>query len=147
MRCRSVFLVMIVCTLSLVAVDLRGETIWDTITRAFKEAEEHRAFCAENPKHDRCKEPDASTALIWCESNLPENLGRCHGVLQGYAIRGATEVVEWKCVPQAVVENTEQLRRLFIREAHRVPEVLHLPASQLLYYAVTKAFPCPLRAR
>jgi hypothetical protein len=47
-----------------------------------------------------------------------------------------------QCVPRAVIDDTEQLRRLFLREANRMPEVLHLPARQLVYYAVAKAFPC-----
>src|SRR4029450_6029575 len=31
---------------------------------------------------------------------------------------------------------------LLIRKAYRTPEVLHLPARRLLYYAVAQAFPC-----
>jgi hypothetical protein len=123
-----------------------AESIWDSISRALEEGERNRAFCVKNPQHDRCKEHIASTVLFWCESNAPESLGRCHGTLNRYAAQAKTEVVEWKCVPRAVVENTEQLRQLFIREGHRVPEILHLPAPRLLYYAVTKAFPCRWRS-
>ena len=54
----------------------------------------------------------------------------------------AAALAEWRCVPPAVIDDTEQLRRLFLREANRMPEVLHLPARQLVYYAVAKAFPC-----
>jgi hypothetical protein len=80
--------------------------------------------------------------LFWCESADPYTLGMCTGTMSWYADQAVKAIPEWKCVPPAVVKNAEQLRRLFIREGHRVPEVLHLPVSQLFYYAVTKAFPC-----
>jgi hypothetical protein len=56
------------------------------------------------------------------------------------------DIPEWLCVPKATFQDDEQLRQLFIREANRMPEVLHRPARQFLFYAVAKAFPCPLRA-
>jgi hypothetical protein len=111
------------------------------------EIEERQAFCNNYPTHDRCKENAASTVLFWCESADPYILGMCDGTLNWYADQAVTAIPEWKRVPPAVVQNSDQLRRLFIREGHRVPEVLHLPASQLFYYAVTKAFPCMLRPK
>jgi hypothetical protein len=120
-----------------------------------KAIEERQLFCKNNPTHDRCKERSASTLLIWCESNDPYTLGMCAGELKGFAYDGSgsslfgmsapAPLPEWQCVPKAVIDDTEQLRRLFIREANRMPEVLHLPARQLVYYAVAKAFPCPLQ--
>lgn len=124
-----------------------AEEMWDMIGRALKEGEQLRAFRTNNPTNDRCKETPASTLLIWCESNLPENLGRCHGALTNFAHDGAALFPEWQCVPQAVTDDAEQLRRLFLREAARLPEVLNQPARKLLYYAVLKAFPCALRTR
>ena len=111
-----------------------------------KEGKQHRAFCAKNPDDDICKPIAASTLLFLCESETPESLGRCHGALHAYALDGK-DIPELLCVPRATIQDYEQLRRLFIREGNRMPEVLHQPARQLLYYAVAKAFPCPLRAR
>ena len=122
-----------------------------------KKIEQERLFCKNNPTNDRCKEQSASTVLLWCEHSDPESQGKCDAELGGDARAGAglpslfgmpartAALPEWQCVPKAVIDDWEQLRRLFIREANRMPEVLHLPARQLLYYAVAKAFPCPLR--
>jgi len=121
-----------------------AQGMWDQIERAIKEGEQHRAFCAKNPGDDRCKPIPASTLLFLCESNTPESLGRCHGALDAYASDGK-DLSAWLCVPKDTLQDYEQLRRLFIREAERMPEVLHRPARLLLYYAVAKAFPCPLR--
>jgi Rap1a immunity proteins len=138
----------IVLMLTLVAAHQRvlAEAGWDMILRALKEGEQHRAFCAKNSKDDSCKPMAASLMLVLCESGSPESLGHCHGALHAYALDGK-DLAEWQCVPHATIQDFEQLRRLFIREANRMPEVLHQPARQLLYYAVAKAFPCPLRAR
>ena len=120
--------------------------MWDMIGRSIKEGEQHRALCAKNPNDDRCKPLFASTLLFWCERDQPDYLGRCHGALMAYAQDGAKELLDWQCVPPGVAADTEQLRRLFLREAQRMPEVLNQPARKLLYYAVLKAFPCPLRS-
>lgn len=143
LRCAAVALAVVA-----VAAHQRAlaDGMWDMIGRSLKEGEQLRAICAENPSDDRCKETPASTLLIWCESTLPENLGRCHGALGAFAHDGAALLPEWQCVPQAVTGDEEQLRRLFLREAGRLPEILHQPARKLLYYSVLKAFPCPLRA-
>jgi hypothetical protein len=168
MQAHPSLLVVIVCTLSLIAVDVRGQTLRDLFdsiedlgktmelqkfcaknpghTRC-KEMEERQAFCNSYPTHDRCKEDSASTVLFRCESTDPYVLGMCHGSLMAYAEDGAKNLIEWKCVPREVLRDTEQLRRLFLREAQQSPEVLHLPARQLVYYAVAKAFPCRFRAR
>jgi Rap1a immunity proteins len=121
-----------------------------------KKIEEERLFCKNNPDDDHCKEESASTLLLWCESKDPSARGRCDGALSVFAHDGAgsslfgmsapAALPQWQCVPPGVIEDTEQLRRLFLREAERTPEVLHRPARLLLYYAVAKAFPCPLRA-
>ena len=115
------------------------------INHALKEGEQHRAFCAKNPNDDKCKPMPASTLLFLCESNAPESLGRCTGELDAYAQDGKN-LSAWLCVPKDTISDYEQLRRLFIREGEQMPEVLHRPARLLLYYAVSKAFPCPLRA-
>lgn len=117
--------------------------MWDQIERAMKEGEQHRAFCAKNPSDDSCKPMSGSTLLFLCENAAPESLGRCHGALHAYALDGQ-ELAAWTCVPKDTLKDYEQLRRLFIREGERMPEVLNRPARLLLYYAVAKAFPCPL---
>ncbi|HEY7245312.1 MAG TPA: Rap1a/Tai family immunity protein [Xanthobacteraceae bacterium] len=105
--------------------------------------EERQRFCRDNLKDDGCDDKQGSTILFWCESTaLPESMGRCHAAMYWYATHAPKTLFEWKCVPPDVVRNTEQLRRIFIREAERIPEVLHLPAGRLFYYAITKAFPC-----
>ena len=139
---RSLLRVVIVCALSLAVASAHAETMWDMVGRAI----EDREFCAKNPDHDRCKGPTGADVLTWCESALPGNQGRCFGALDRY-LTDAKRLPEWRCVPPDVKTNFEQVRRLFIREGERMPEVLHFPARQLLYYAVIKAFPCPLRAR
>jgi len=138
-----------VLMLTLVAAHQRAtaESLWDMIGRSIEDGKKKQEFCAKNPQHERCQPITASTLLIRCESSLPENLGRCHGSLMAYAQDGVEDLIEWQCVPLEVRRDTEQLRRLFLREAQRVPEVLHLQARQLLYYAVVKAFPCSLRTR
>jgi Rap1a immunity proteins len=120
-----------------------AEGMWDRIGRALKESEQHRAFCAKNSNDVSCKPTPASTLLFLCESNTPESLGRCHGALHAYALDGQ-DLDAWFCVPKDTLQDYEQLRRIFIREGERMPEVLHRPARLLLYYAVAKAFPCPL---
>jgi hypothetical protein len=121
-----------------------AQGMWNQIERTIKEGEQRRAFCAEHPSDDGCKPMPASALLFLCEHNTPENLGHCHGALHAYALDGQ-ELSAWLCVPKDTLNNYEQLRRLFIREAERMPEVLHRPAQLLLYYAVARAFPCPLR--
>jgi Ssp1 endopeptidase immunity protein Rap1a len=98
----------------------------------------------QSDKSTSAKEDSASAVLVFCEK---PNLGTCRAELGSFAREGAVSLFEWHCVPPEVIKDTEQLRRLFLREAQRMPEVLHLPARQLLYYAVAKAFPCPLRGR
>jgi hypothetical protein len=147
------------------ARDLHAESMWDSLMPAIKsietaefcnknrgherckELEAKRAFCAKNPERVECREERASARLLRCERNDPGSLGGCHAAIIADLGRGLREVPELRCVPEAVLDDPEQLRRLFIREANRNPEVLHLPARNLLYYAVVKAFPCPLRAR
>jgi hypothetical protein len=92
--------------------------------------------------------PTAADVLTWCEPGIadPYNLGRCEAQL-GFAAREGARFPEWQCVPRAVLTNPDQLRRLFIREGRRMPEILHQPAERLLFYAVAKAFPCPLHGR
>ena len=125
-----------------------ADGVWELIGRSLKETEQHRAFCNKNPGDDRCKDRSASAVLVWCErEDDAHGRGLCHGALAAYAAEGVSLLPEWQCVPQAVSRDNEQLRRLFLREAQRVPEVLHEPARRLLYYAVLKAFPCALRAR
>jgi len=138
----------VVLTLSLITIDrsARAEGMWGLVGRAHKEGEQHRAFCAKNPKHDSCKPMPASTLLYLCESLAPESLGRCTGALHAYALDGK-DLDEWLCVPRDTLDDYEQLRRLFIREGERMPELLHRPAQLLLYYAVAKAFPCALRIK
>lgn len=118
--------------------------LWDQIERAIKQGEQHCAFCAQNPGNDSCKPTPGYTLLFLCENTAPESLGRCHGALHAYALDGQ-KLAAWTCVPKDTLEDYEQLRRLFIREGERIPEVLNRPARLLLYYAVAKAFPCPLR--
>jgi Rap1a immunity proteins len=130
--------------LSLMATEVRCEACdWGCVGRAL----EKREFCAKNPEHDSCKPATASTLLMRCDSSDASDVAYCHGFLSAVASGGPANLPEWRCVPKGVEEQPEQLRLLFIREAHRMPEVLHLPAQQLLYYAVIKAFPCPLRGR
>jgi hypothetical protein len=132
----------IVLMLTIVAAHRRAAAfdMWST----FREGESHRTFCANYPQDDRCNEQAASTLLFLCEDRSPESLGRCHGALHAYALDGR-DLAEWLCVPKATLNDYEQLRRLFMREADRMPEILQRPARQVLYYAVAKAFPCPLR--
>ena len=122
-----------------------AQGLWDLIGQALQDGEALRALCAKSPGDDRCKEPQASTVLFWCERgpNDPHFLGQCHARLGAYARLGSQSLAEWRCVPPEVINNEEQLRRLFVLEGDRHPEVLHMPAQQLLYYAVAVAFPCP----
>jgi hypothetical protein len=140
-RLEKVFAVVI--GLLLISGAARGQGMWGLIDQAIKKGDEFRAFCTKNPEHDRCQPTPASTVLIWCESSDPSNSGSCHGALRAFASNGA-RLPEWQCVPRAVLDNTTQLQRLFVREGQRMPEILHQPAEKLLYYAVAKAFPCPL---
>jgi hypothetical protein len=135
----------IVLTLLLVAAHRRAiaDGVWDKIERALKEGEQHRAFCANNPNDDSCRPMAAYALLLLCQGQTPEGLGHCHGALRAYALEGK-DLDAWLCVPTDTLQDFEQLRRLFIREAARMPEVLHRPARLLLYYSVAKAFPCPL---
>lgn len=121
-----------------------AEGMWGKIGRALKEGEQDRAFCVHNPNNDICKPMVASTLLFLCESSTPVSLGRCTGAIHAYALEGK-KLDAWLCVPEDALDNDEQLRRLFIREGERMPEVFHRQARLLLYYAVAKAFPCPLR--
>jgi Rap1a immunity proteins len=131
-----------VCVLVLLPCAIEAQPLtWDWVGRALKEAEETGALCASNPSHDRCNDARASDVLVWCESDTPFDRGRCHGAVEAYASRGA-QLQEWQCVPPPVLKDGEQLRRLFVRAGQRTPEILHLPAPQLLYYAVANAFPC-----
>jgi hypothetical protein len=122
-----------------------AQGMWDEIDRALKQGEQHRALCAERPHDDSCKPMPASTLLFLCESRAPESFGRCHGELSAYASDGKN-LDAWLCVPKDTLADFEQLRRLFVREGERMPEILNRPARLLLYYAVAKAFPCSLRA-
>ena len=119
--------------------------MWDKIARSLEEAKQKNALCAKNPANEACKEIPATELLIRCRSNDPLNLGRCHGTLANLAQGGNEILLEWQCVPSAVINNTEQLRILFVREADRTPEILHLPAWKLFYFSIVKAFPCSLR--
>jgi hypothetical protein len=94
------------------------------------------------------QQPTAADVLTWCEPGIadPYNLGRCEAQIRS-DVRKGKQLLEWQCVPPAVLSNPDQLRRLFIREGQRVPEILHQPAERLLFYAVAKAFPCPMRQR
>ena len=134
-----------VLTLLLVAAHRHAaaEGMWDKIERALKEGDEqHRAFCAKNPSDDNCEPIAAYALLLLCQGHAPESLGRCHGALDAYASEGR-DIDAWLCVPKDTLKDSEQLRRLYINEAARMPEVLHRPARLLLYYSVAKAFPCP----
>ncbi len=148
MRAHStkIFRVVAVIGLTLIVGAARGQGAWDWLKESLKDDQELRALCAQNPRHERCQPPTASTVLTWCESADPYNRGRCHGQLTGIARDGA-RLTEWLCVPRAVIGNADQLQRLFVREGQRMPEILHQPAERLLFYAVAKAFPCPLRGR
>ena len=137
----------VVLTLLLVTAhpQAMAEGIWDKVERTLKEGDEqHRAFCTKNPNDDNCK-PIAAYALLLllCQGHTPENLGHCHSALDAHASEGKN-FDAWLCVPKDTLRDSEQLRRLFIREAARMPEVLHRPARLLLYYSVARAFPCPL---
>lgn len=141
--CVKNFVIAIALILTVVATQQRGwpEGIWN----AFKPILEEREFCAKNSKHDSCKPTTAAKLLMRCDSADPENVAYCLGSLMGLSSEPEA-LVELQCVPHEVWRNPEQLRRLFIRD-NRMPEILHLPARQLLYYSVAKAFPCPLRDR
>jgi hypothetical protein len=118
------------------------------LLRSIENLGDYKGFCAKNPDNERCKPTTGSTLLMRCDSGYSGDVAYCHGSLSAMAMRGATTVPEWKCVPAQVAKQPEQLRLLFIRESRRIPEVLHLPAENLLYYAVITAFPCPAqRAR
>jgi hypothetical protein len=142
----SVRLVAITLAVTLFGQSAVADNIWGMTERAIKEGERHPALCAKNPNDERCKDKAASTVLAWCEREDAYSRGLCDGTLGGFAQDGAASLPEWQCAPAAVTKDEEQLRRLFLREAHRLPEVLHEPARKLLYYAVLKAFPCPLRS-
>lgn len=126
--------------------DMRAEPTWDMIGRAIEDGKNNR-FCAKNPEHDRCKPMTAATLLMRCDSSDSREVLSCHATLYAMAFDAPASLPEWRCLPKGAAEHPEQLRLLFVREAHRLPEVLHQPARQLLYYAVIKAFPCPLGAR
>lgn len=137
-----------VCALALIIAAAQrpvfAQGMWDQIEEAIKQGEKHRAFCAKHPGDDRCKPMAASTLLFLCESREPASLGTCHGALEAYALDGK-DLTAWLCVPKDTIYDFEQLRRLFVREGERMPEILNRPARLLLYYAVANAFPCPLR--
>lgn len=120
-----------------------AESTWDKIERAFKEGDQqHRAFCAKKPHDDSCKPMAAYALLLLCQGDTPESLRHCQGALDAYALQGR-DLDLWLCVPKGTLQDSEQLRQLFIREAAQMPGVLHRPARLLLYYSVAKAFPCP----
>jgi hypothetical protein len=120
-----------------------AESLWDKIECSLKEDDEqHRAFCAKNPNDDRCKPMAAYALALLCQGGTPESLRHCQGALDSYALQGR-DLDLWLCVPNGTVQDFEQLRQLFIREAARMPEALHRQARLLLYYSVAKAFPCP----
>ena len=140
--------ILVGCALALIVAATQlpvfAQGMWSQIEQAIKQGEQHRLFCAKNPGDDRCKPMPGSTLLFLCESRAPASLGRCQGRLEAYALDGKG-LTAWLCVPKDTISDSEQLRRLFVREGQRMPEVLNRPARLLLYYAVAKAFPCPLR--
>lgn len=142
--CVKKLVIAISLMLTILAAQQRAwaEGIWDS----FRPLLEKQGSCAKHPKHDSCKPTTAAKLLMRCDSADPENVAYCLGSLMGLSSEPEA-LIELQCVPREVWRNPEQLRRLFVREANRTPEVLHLPARQLLYYSVAKAFPCPLRGR
>lgn len=125
--------------LLLLMAPLQAQSMWNSIRSAAAQKE----FCAKNPTDRSCRAITAAELLTKCQGDRTER-AYCAGTLDAIATSGKAELIEWQCVPDAVIEgHPEQLRIIFVREAHRMPEILHLPARQLLFYAVTKAFPCP----
>jgi Ssp1 endopeptidase immunity protein Rap1a len=116
-----------------------GQSMWDVL-RPYIDP----AFCKGNPADGRCDRTKTIGAqlLLKCDTRDEADRAYCHGSLDSMAHFAVTNVPEWKCVPKEPL-HPEQLRLLFVREAHQHPEVLHLPAENLLFYAVAKAFPCP----
>ena len=121
-----------------------------------KELEAQRAFCAKHPMDaERCDPPSAGKLLQWCDSQDSNDHAHCAGVLDAELTDGAAPQLgsppiklsepepALQCVPVEVLREPEQIRILFVREAHNHPEVLHLSARRLLYYALAKTFPCP----
>lgn len=129
-----------------------------------KDLESLRAFCADHPMDaERCDPPSAASLLQECDSDSSTDHAACAGRLDAFldngavpqfgpplipAMRDAPEPVLF-CVPTAVIRNPDQVRLLFVQAAHEHPEVLHLPARRLLFYALAKTFPCinPLKAK
>ncbi len=119
-----------------------------------KELEAQRTYCAMHPMDAaQCDSPAAGNLLQQCESNESADRASCEGVLVAKLDTGAAPQLKpidnlfapepaLACVPVPVLQNPEQLRLLFIREANRHPEVLHLSARRLLFYALAKTFPC-----
>lgn len=126
-----------------------------------KDLEALRAFCAAHPMDaERCDRPSAAKLLQQCDSDSSTDHAACAGVLDAMIDSGAAPQLKpslkldapepaLACVPVAVLNSPDQLRILFVREAYRHPEVLHLPARRLLYYALAKTFPCanPLKIK
>jgi len=124
---------------------------WNELKPALSSPEEmkqRRLFCSKNPNDSACRETSAALLLIDCASSDQLDNARCGGRLDAMAFDGRA-LPEWSCAPKDM--HPEQLRLLFVREAHRLPEMLHQPARTFLFYAVAKAFPCAsnplLRAR
>jgi hypothetical protein len=126
-----------------------------------KDLEALRVFCAAHPMDaERCDPPSAAKLLQECNSDSSTDHAACAGVLDAMVDSGAAPQMgspvklnapepALACVPVAVLDSPDQLRILFVREAYRHPEVLHLPARRLLFYALAKTFPCinPLQTK
>jgi hypothetical protein len=120
-----------------------------------KKLEEFRAFCAANPMDTSRCHTSAGRLLLLCDSQDSAERAYCAGTLDGELMFGAAPQLgppalvlsnpepAIACVPVEVLRTPEQVRLLFVREAHSHPEVLHFPVKQLLFYALAKAFPCP----
>lgn len=123
----------------LIATSTHAGGMWDKV----QEALDAQKFCKTNPSAEKCQPTTAAQLLPRCDSGPDsEERAYCYGALAAMAAR-ARSLPEWRCVPQAVFRHPEQFRALFAREAHRMPELLHRPAEDLMGYAVAKAFPCP----
>jgi hypothetical protein len=116
-----------------------GQGMWDML-RPYIDP----VFCKTNPMDDHCnpKKTTGGQLLLRCDTRDEADRAFCLGSLHSMASFAVKNVPEWKCIPKAPL-HPEQLRLFFVREAHLHPEVLHLPAENLLFYAVAKAFPRP----
>lgn len=124
--CMRMMIVALVLAAGLPAA--RGQGMWDLIERGLKE-----------------DAPRSGAALLRrCDSADPGDRAYCFGTLTAMSMEGRSRP-DWRCVPPEAAREEEQLRILFVREAYRSPETLHLPAEPLLFSAVAKAFPCPTK--